>query len=137
MCKQCDLEDDVDSISLQAAEALDLDLDDADTLGRDELEQVLLGHFMVDYWVNLAVCHSLIVEDHPSLGKVYQVGCSNCCENNCLQGLSQSEFETSMGTAGTTAKVLALNLWTELLLLRPSCTGLRVRPYWLAAGPVS
>ena len=58
---------------MQAAEALDLDLDETDTLGRDELEQVLLGHFMVDYWINLAVCHSLIVEDHPSLGKVYQV----------------------------------------------------------------
>lgn len=50
-----------------------MDLDETDTLGRDELEQVLLGHFMVDYWINLAVCHSLIVEDHPSLGKVYQV----------------------------------------------------------------
>ena len=62
--------------ALQAAEALDLDLDETDTLGRDELEQVLLGHFMVDYWINLAVCHSLIVEDHPSLGKVYQVRAS-------------------------------------------------------------
>ena len=33
-----------------------------------------MGHHMVDFWINICVCHSLIVEDHPTGGKVYQVG---------------------------------------------------------------
>lgn len=70
-------------LAMQAADALGLDPESIQNLGPEVLQQVLLGHFMVDYWVNLAVCHSLIVEDHPSLGKVYQVTstspvCSPC-----------------------------------------------------------
>ena len=62
-------------------EALGLDPESINNLGADVLQQVLLGHFMVDYWINLAVCHSLIVEDHPDLGKVYQVPCQ--CIMDC------------------------------------------------------
>lgn len=58
---------------MQAIEALDIDPDSVESLGADVLQQVLLGHFMLDYWINLAVCHSLIVEEHPTLGTVFQV----------------------------------------------------------------
>ena len=59
---------------MQAIEALDLTPQNVSALGTDLLEQVILGHHMVDFWTNLCICHSLIVEDHPTLGKVYQVG---------------------------------------------------------------
>lgn len=57
---------------LQAIEALDLGEQNVAALGSDFLEQVLLGHHMIDFWTNLCVCHSLIVEDGPS-GRIFQV----------------------------------------------------------------
>lgn len=61
------------NICVQALEALDLDSNAVETLGTDLLGNILLGHHMLDFWINLCVCHSLIVEDHPTGGKVYQV----------------------------------------------------------------
>ena len=64
---------------LQAVDALDLENLDMEE-GADMLREVLLGHHMVDFWLNLAVCHSLIVEDHPTLGKVFQVRITDILE---------------------------------------------------------
>lgn len=54
-------------------EALELDSNAVETLGSDLLAQILMGHHMVDFWINICVCHSLIVEQHPSGRKIYQV----------------------------------------------------------------
>ena len=67
-------------------EALDLDSQSVDSLGTDVVQQVLLGHFMIDYWINLIVCHSLIVEDHPTLGKVYQVIIDSLAPHSSIPG---------------------------------------------------
>lgn len=56
----------------QALELLELDGETTEALGSDLLQQLLMGHHMVDFWINICICHSLIVEDHPSGGKVYQ-----------------------------------------------------------------
>jgi len=71
------------SHAMQAVDALDLDNQDLEA-GEDLLREVLLGHHMVDFWLNLAVCHSLIVEDHPTLGKVFQVRPS--CSSSGIRG---------------------------------------------------
>ena len=40
-----------------------------------ELEAVVLGHHMVDFWTNVCVCHTLIVEESPEGAgpPIYQV----------------------------------------------------------------
>lgn len=86
-------------MDLQALQALDLSGEEVDALGTDLLEQIILGHHTIDFWINLCVCHSLIVEDGPK-GKTYQVlykslPCVGHLESFCALFLRWGMFLTS------------------------------------------
>ena len=39
-----------------------------------ELEELLLGHHLFDFWTNLCICHNLITEEsEPGCPPIYQV----------------------------------------------------------------